>query len=223
MIQSGIKNGIISLLFRNQCGKTWPMKKLQPRETMFISEGEAKKILEPHFPAFRRIMYAAWAEWELISSEQRAKLLARARANCLYDFIVHHAKVHFDKVKGVEPFERRGLFLLGFYGLLTIRFKKLGRGKRSSNIQTQQQIDFNLQIDLPGIPKAVRLTIGYVLDIPQTRIKDVLVTLQTGSQLAWHFPIQEANPVVVALPVSGTQTVRRAKVRAKKPIEKTTE
>ena len=80
-------------------------------------------------------------------------------------------------------FERRGLFLVGFDGRLTISFKKLGPGKKTYNIQTRQQVDFNLQIDLPGIPKAVRLNVGYVLDTSQTSIKDVLVTLQTGHSL----------------------------------------
>ena len=195
------------------------MNQLANTRSELISRAEAKRILEPYFSTFRQTLRDAWEEWEHIPIEQRSKINARARANCLYDFIVHYARVHFANAPGVTLLERRGLFLLGFQGRITIRFKKLGPGKKTSNIQTQQQVDFNLQIKLPGILIADRLTVGYILDATQTSIKDVLVTLQTGRRLEWDIPIIETQPTVIEMPVAERQVERKARIRIKKPIE----
>jgi hypothetical protein len=195
------------------------MNDLASNEISMISRDEARGTLEPHFPVLRQVLRDAWEEWERVPVEQRSKLNARARANCLYDFIVHYAKLHFADVPGVIPFERRGLFLLGFSGRLTIRFKKLGAGNRASNIQTKQQVDFNLQIDLPGIPRAFRLTVGYVLDAMQTSIKDVLVTHQTGRRVEWGIPIAQTHPTILEMPMADATLERKVKVRVKKETQ----
>lgn len=195
------------------------MNDLALNEISAISRDEARQVLEPHFSTFGQVLRDAWAEWERVPVEQRSKLNSRARANCLYDFIVHYAKLHFADVPSVMPFERRGLFLLGFSGRLTIRFKKLGAGNKTSNVQTKQQVDFNLQIDLPGIPKAFRLTVGYVLDAAQTSIKDVLVTHQTGRRLAWDISIAQTPPTIFEMPVADAPLARKVKVRVKKETQ----
>jgi hypothetical protein len=199
------------------------MNKLQAHQPMYISQSEAESVLNPYKPKLQRVIYDAWAEWERIPDEHRSKLNARARANCLYAFMVHYARVYFADEPEVTLLERRGLFLIGIANRITIRFKKLRHGKKTSNIMTHQQINFNLQLDLPGIPKAVRLTVGYILDVTQTRIKDVVVTLFQGRQLEWDFSINPQVATVVQMPINATQPPRKARVRAKKREDQTGE
>jgi hypothetical protein len=180
-----------------------------------VSCDEAERLLSPHQAAFREIMESAWKEWERIPVELRSKLNARARANCLYDFIVHQARAHFQSLRDVEIIEKRGLFLLGFAGRIILRFKKLRANRLCSNVPTNQQLRFSLQLELPGIPLATRLNVGYMLDIAQTGIDSILVTLQSGREVLWDFPVlQGTQPSVVPLTLNRPRQAA-AKVRAR--------
>jgi hypothetical protein len=195
------------------------MKRTTTQEPLFISKERAMKILKPYVAILREVLSAAWADWEALPAKQRAKLNGRARASCLYDFMVDHVERRFGNNTNAFFFRRRGLFLLGLAGLVTLRFKKLGYGKKTSNIQTAQQVNiFGLQLELDGIPKAARLTVGYLLDPSQTFIKDVFVTLQMGNEVKWDFSLFEGQPALV---FPRNKRLREAEVKVKaKPIKK---
>ena len=199
------------------------MSNIQKQEPLLISREQAETLLQPYFPQLRKIVMDAWAEWERIPDDHRSKCHSRARANCVSDFMEHFARVHFSENAEVVPLERRGLFLIGIANEAVIRLKKFRSGRRISNIPTKQQIAFNLQLELPGIPKAVRLNVGYLLDITQTKIKDILVTLQHGRTVMWHFSIADQQSTVISMPLPLTmpKAPKRAKVKVRKAEEKT--
>lgn len=162
---------------------------------------DAEKHLEPYFPALREIINTAWKDWESLPDEQRAKIDARARANCVNSFIIHNTRKYFEERTGVKVAEKRGLFLLDFFDEINLRFKKLNKDKKPSNIKTTQQLNFALQLELPGMPKVVRLTLGYILDITQTKIKDILIVFYKGKNLIWEIPITNSSSNIFQLPL----------------------
>lgn len=195
------------------------MNQIESDNALLISEQEAKFILEPHLSAFRQVMENAWQDWISIPDEQRVKLDARSRASCLYAFIMHHAKTRFDNVPGLKLIEKRGLFLVDVNDKVVVRFKKLGANKKTRNASTKQQITFGLQLELPGMPQAVRLNVGYVLNLTQTAFEDLFVTLQQGRKLKWDFPIPEISPSIIEMPVTAAHDESRVRVRAKNQKE----
>jgi len=64
---------------------------------------------------------------------------------------------------------------------ITIRFKNVRPDGRSRNVQTQQQIDYDDQKPLPGLPDpARRLTVGYQLDPTGTALERIMVARSIG-------------------------------------------
>ena len=193
------------------------------QEPLFIAKDRAMDIIEPHYGRLEGSVRDGWADWEALPPKQRVKLNGRARASCLYDFIIDHVRRRFADVPNITFFERRGLFMLGIDGLVTLRFKKLRYGKKTSNIQTTQQMNiFGRQLDLPGVPKAARLTVGYMLDVSQSFIKSVLVTLQMGNEVMWDFSLSTSQQTL-AFPDSKQQQEAQVNVKTKAPLKKTSD
>lgn len=66
------------------------------------------------------------------------------------------------------------------------RFKLVDGAGRHSNYQTQQQKDFDDQLELPGIPPpAIRLTSGYQPDDAAQAIERILVARPLGPSIRW--------------------------------------
>lgn len=141
----------------------------------------------------------------------------RGRASsCVNSFIVHTARAVFDESNDVKVTDKRGLFLLDFQDELNLRFKKLTKSKKPSNARTAQQVDFTMQLELPGMPQVVRLTLGYILDPSQTKITDILVVHHLGKKLAWEISIFNSQSSVVQIPLPNIATQQRSvKVSAK--------
>ena len=75
-------------------------------------------------------------------------------ANVVRDYIVREIKREFpDGVDGVRHKEKGGLFLLYIRDAYVLRFKKLGRGRRTMNHPTQLSLDF-----LPSSPSSCSRT-----------------------------------------------------------------
>src|ERR1051325_9568017 len=180
------------------------MNDLQEPPQPLISKEEAQALLQPHMATFWKIMQAVWKAWEGIPEEQRMMMTPTARANCLYSFIIHHARSQFSNHNDVKILEKR-LFLVGIKGMVLLRFKKLKSvdDKRSSNYPTLFQVNYTAQRMLPGMPpEAARLTVGYVLDITATSVQGLFVTYPCGSMLHWDFEVERRAAKVVQLPTT---------------------
>ena len=201
------------------------MNDLQELPKPLISKEEAQSLLQPYMPTFWKIMQAVWKAWEVIPEEQRMMMTPTARANCLYSFIIHHARTHFSTDSNVKIMDKR-LFLVGIKGLVLLRFKKLKSidDKRSSNYPTLFQVNYTAQQMLPDMPpEAARLTVGYVLDVTATSIQGLFVTYPCGRMLHWDFEVERRASKIVQLPTT-QQSERKRRVRAKNvEVQKKTE
>ena len=109
--------------------------------------------------------------------------------------------------------------MLNIENLLLMRFKKLNKFYRASNIATYQQEVYNLQMELPNIPdSAARITAGYLLDkIHQADMKDICVVFPVGSKgknILWSFSILGTN-VEAVQPEMEFEEPAKPRVKAK--------
>lgn len=177
--------------------KSQPVNILLPNN--YISEEEARKILEPHLAILTNCFNTSWKKWERFgadpsTSDLRFPLSPRTRACFIYDHICHEIKHQFDGISNVSIDDSHGFLKLNIQNLILIRFKKFNSASQSSNIATCQQDRYNRQMELPGIPNAAaRITAGYLLDrIHQTDLKDIRVAFPTGPKgknVLWGFSI----------------------------------
>ena len=73
---------------------------------------------------------------------------------------------------------------------IAIRFKKLDRNLRPSNIPTRQQYDFATQALLPGFPpEATNLTFGHKLNSTGTEFDGFWLQCPRGDRNLWSIPI----------------------------------
>jgi hypothetical protein len=112
----------------------------------------------------------------------------------------------FDALPGVSVQEKGGFFYLELEdgeSRAVLRFKKLDEKRRARNYQTTQQILFSLQLQLPGWPAdASRLIAGYQLDMSETEIVEMLITLPVGRKVEWYFSIEESESRIIEMPRS---------------------
>lgn len=112
---------------------------------------------------------------------------ARAQASCTYAHMVAAADRRFMNRGDVKPLEVRGLKVwLLERASVVVRFKKMDEDGRTRNYPTKQALDFDKQLDLPGIPqKPVRLTAGYLLDASGTELVRSQISRPEGRGVLW--------------------------------------
>ena len=193
----------------------------------YISEEEAKKILESHLPILTNCIKVAWQQWERLDEKApdlRFPLAARTRACFIYDHICYEVKHQFEGVSGVSINDKPEFVLLNIENLILIRFKKLNSASQGSNIATIQQDNYNLQLELPGIPNsAARITAGYLLDKIQATIKDIRIAFpvdRRGKRVLWSFSLL-GTKIEVVQPEMEFKEPTKPRVKAKAVIQKT--
>lgn len=194
------------------------MSTLQALPEPPLSKEEGLALLEPHFDDFWSIVESVWSAWEKIADEGRMMISPTAWANVLFSYIVHYARSLFSDVDDAKIYEGR-LFLIGI-GDTLLRWKKLRSNTdlRSRNYPTLFQQEYSKQRRLPGIPRSVRLTIGYVLDVTGSAIEALYVTCPMGNRIAWSIEVPRPSAVKILplpLPQQVPPAVRAVNVRRK--------
>jgi hypothetical protein len=137
----------------------------------------------------------------------------RTRRSIVHDHIVDQAMQLFGGRIGVECMFVQKLFVVSFNNGIAIRFKKLDEKLRSSNIPTQQSIDFVEQSELPEIGSAYFLQAGYQLNSFESEISGIYLTCPSGSSSNfWDYKIESGRAAdngenVVNFPRSPTSGV----------------
>ncbi len=174
-----------------------------------ISIHEARALLKPHEDDLYLCVSEAWDHW----TEKIRPLVpvhyARGRANTLYDLMADQARTRFGNRPGVQVIERPSRMFLLIGGSLIVRFKKLSRRLRTANYPTQQSQMFDAQIELPHLPPAGRINIGYRLNRLQTGYLDILAVFSVNNHAVWHYELERPSSNVVHLPASEEQAVAR--------------
>jgi hypothetical protein len=107
-------------------------------------------------------------------------------ANCIRSHLWTDILRRFGERPGCALLAIRNLKILNYRDELVFRFKKVNGEGRHHNYQTKQQMDFDDQLPLPGIPSAAtRLTSGYQPDAIGDVIERIIVSRPMGTRTTW--------------------------------------
>jgi hypothetical protein len=144
------------------------------------------KLAEPLLADFHDIWHHAFSEYQNYPAEFSAEHDSTTAANCIRSHAWTEAVRRFDGRKGCKLLRLARLNLLLYRDETVWRFKLVDGSGRHSNYQTEQQINFDDQQPLPGLPtEAVRLTSGYQPDELGQKLERVIVARPIGRQIEW--------------------------------------
>jgi hypothetical protein len=160
---------------------------------------EHLKRIYSHLPTVRNLFDLAISDYNRECGNIRYKISRRSRASLIHDNIVHRAKELFNDTDEVSFKVIRGLFVLFFGGYVCLRFKKLDKRKRSSNIQTQQTLSFMNQMEIPDIPQTTKMVAGYQFNDLETDFA-VYITYPNGSSsVPWNMLLESPPDNVIEM------------------------
>jgi hypothetical protein len=148
-------------------------------------QGEVMGILEPYFVAITSIYENAVHLYNQDTTPRaRAEHDSRAALSAIY----RHAWIGYQRELGDQPgFHFRtvnGLHILNIRDQVVLRAKRVDANGFHVNNQTRQQQMFDRQQPIPGLPpEAVRIVVGYQLDLAFSTVERVIVR-SPGSQWA---------------------------------------
>jgi len=143
---------------------------------------EVMAVLEPFLPKISEIYDAAVHMYHSeTSARARADHDSRAALNAIY----RHAWMGYQRELadqgGFHFLKVRGLHVLNIRDKVVLRAKKVDANGLHTNNQTQQQLDYDRQRAIPGLPlEAVRVVVGYQLDPAFSIVERVIVRCPSG-------------------------------------------
>jgi hypothetical protein len=192
-----------------------------------LSRDQCIELIEPQKQRLYRIASGPFDA--TLGMEHVTDFSPRTLANIRYDLMIKQARVEFRGIRGTQMVDAPyGVTLLEIDQKAIIRFKMLDDGGFPSNYPTDRATDYELCLDLPGIPPAPqRLWFGYRPNKLQTKLDAVLITNTVGKRLVYEVILDEPNEGIVVLPDSGSNTPndaqqpRRSRVRIRASEEQT--
>jgi hypothetical protein len=153
----------------------------------YLAQDQAEALLKDELPLLYQCIRQAWEKYvNGYPAALKAEHSPRSRASLVHDHIVMAARRMLESRMGVCCHEINKLFIVSFNSGIAIRFKKLDDSFRSSNIRTQQSLDFMGQQHLPEIEAAVNLQAGYRLNALETDLEGIYLTCPSGEDTnAW--------------------------------------
>ena len=197
----------------NPCRNTNPPRRLLTLE-------EAEELINPFNERLAKCIQHGWDAWRSEYQHKHHILGPRARATIVFDEIVAYAEHEFTGVQGVKFVRKSNTFFLYIGDDITLRFKKIKRTGRCSNIETRQQMLFNAQVKLPFMPGTL-VHAGYALDELQRQIASKLVVCQFQNQVLWTIQLTgEAGATVEVMPAPPAPAQPKPRFVAKTQTEK---
>jgi hypothetical protein len=198
------------------------MSILSPSGPQLLSRERAVTLLQPYIDLLNRCIDEGWEAWKTDYAHKAHILDARARAANVYCEIAYRAEQEFSRVDGAVVRRRNGSLTIFLGEEITLRFKKIKRNGRCSNIMTQTQTLFLAQLQLPGMLGGTMLHAGYVLDSLQLDVIRKAVVCQLDQQVLWQIelkgPISSTAPIPApAAPPAPTKPRFVAKDQPAKP------
>lgn len=183
-----------------------------------VSQKEVVDRLGKALPALASCISQAWEIYGRYPAELRVDHTSRSRASLIHDHATSLARQHFDVRAGSHCQEIRKLFLVYFDSGIIVRIKKLDENFRTSNIRTQQCLNFMDQLALPTLGDTVNLHVGYRLNALQTDLEGIYLACPSGANgNAWVMSLgaaagEDEIPTVPRLPQSPTPPTSGNKV-----------
>jgi len=183
-----------------------------PAEQHIVSLEEAEAILGPYRDRLNRCIQHGWDVWRTEYLHKHHVLGPRARAAIVFDEIVFWAEQEFASDEDVRTKRTPSSFMLYIGDRITLRFKKIKRNGRCSNIKTKQQVLFLAQAQLrfPTMLEGTLVHAGYTLDELQQEILRKSIVCQLDNRVLWQIPLSGENAALVdfvpAEPLRPTET-----------------
>ncbi len=164
---------------------------------------EAEEILSPYRDRLNRCIQHGWDVWKNDYQHKHHLLQARARAAIIFDEIAYCALAEFPAGPGLKVVRTPSTLMLYIGDSLTLRFKKIGKNGRCSNVLTKQQLLFKAQAQLsfPTMLDGTLVSAGYVLDDLQQNLVRKIVVCHLDNDVLWELSLATVeSPVVEFVP-----------------------
>ncbi len=182
------------------------MKDRRNRYRSTVSAEQAESILGPFVPGLIAIHRDALSHWRCCLT-QIPRLgvddtMNQARARVISNFISFEVRTKFASNYSVTLTDDSGFLVMVVQDTIAVRFKKLNRRLRPSNILTRQQYDFSTQALLPGFPAdATNLTFGHRLNKMGTDFEGFWLQCPRGDRNIWSIPIDRPDDLPLLIGV----------------------
>ena len=156
-----------------------------------LSKEESEQILKPHYhDLLVDCIDPAWDIYKNVFQEYQSFLELRTRAGILRDLIVSKVRIkYFGKPNPRIIENSNGLFMLSFDDIVFARFKKIKTDYTTSNILTQQAIQFNSNELFPEYINKVLVNIGYMVDRDWNRKGTYICCPNGNSSYLWYLDL----------------------------------
>lgn len=147
---------------------------------------DAMRALEPFIDDIDDICRHGLATYRQYPPELLIDHSSRTAANCVYSHMLARALELFSERPGIAHFTIRNLEVWVVGEVATIRFKKMDEDGRSQSYQTNQQREYDRQMQLPGLPyPPLNLVAGYLPDPTGTEVQRVQIARPSGRFIDW--------------------------------------
>ena len=183
---------------------------------------DSEEMIFPYRLALREIFLESFEEMMKQIAGKEHIFGPRARAIILHELICHKAAQRFN-TGDLRTGKPRGIFTV-YFPIADLRFKKLTKELRPSNVRTRQNGQYTAQVPLPGFRDLTRLTAGYVMNDIQTAISQMHVVLHIGKTLSYNISLSDEEPRAQVLPFPSPSTspapdTRRRRISIKKNLQ----
>lgn len=156
---------------------------------MNADQDEAMARIEPILKILHDCLYDGMAFYQNpknYSPGAIAQQRERTVAGCVNDHAFHILRATLEGKPGCHFPNIRGLEVLNYKDVAVIRIKKVNGAGRGRNARTEQQIKYDEQMPLPGLPsEAVRLIAGYQPDAAFSGVQRVIISSPLGRTISW--------------------------------------
>lgn len=162
---------------------------------------EAMEAVEPFIDDFDAICRHGLATYRLYPPSILLDHSPRTAANCVYSHMLAEALARFTDRPGIRHFTVRNLEVWVIGEVATVRLKKMDEDGRSRSYPTQQQLDYDRQMQLPGLPyPPLNLVAGYLPDPTGTEVERVQIARPMGRSIDWCAAIVPLEDRIVGEP-----------------------
>lgn len=165
-----------------------------------LSKEQAVDLLRPYLAILNKCIDDGWAAWKTHYAHRAHVLDGRPRAAIVYAEIVACALKAFQGLEGVTVKPSRGSLMIYIGDDITLRFKKMRRNGRCSNIKTVIQLKFLAQLKLPGMIDGTLVHAGYELDTLQQNVVRKAIVCQLNQKVLWDIELTGVPAEMVTMP-----------------------